>query len=76
MRSEKTPQEENYLEYLYSATSSELKNKINDARVLTAKLGNILKNKKRKTIRDELHRLERKNLKEQKKKEQLLVLLI
>ena len=76
MRSEKTPQEENYLEYLYNATSSELKNKINDARVLTAKLGNILKNKKRKTIRDELHRLERKNLKEQKKKEQLLVLLI
>ena len=54
----------------------QIKNRINDARVLTAKLGNILKNKKRKTIRDELHRLERKNLKEQKKKEQLLVLLI
>ena len=62
LRSEKTPQEENYLEYLYNATSSELKNKINDARVLTAKLGNILKNKKRKTIRDELHRLEKTKL--------------
>ena len=57
LRSEEAPQENNYLRYLGNALNSELK-KMNNARVLTAKLGNILTNKERKTIRDELYRLE------------------
>ena len=61
LRSEEAPQENNYLRYLGNALNSELK-KMNNARVLTAKLGNILTNKERKTIRDELYRLENTKL--------------
>ena len=58
LRSKKAPQEENYLDYLENATNSELKKIINDVRILTAKLGNILTNKEIKTVRAELYRLE------------------
>ena len=58
MRSEEAPQENNYLRYLDNTLNSELEKRINNARVLTAKLGNLLINKERKTIRDELYRLE------------------
>ena len=58
LRSEGAPQENNYLRYLDNALNSELKKRINNARVLTAKLGNILTNKEKKTIGDELYRLE------------------
>ena len=58
LRSEGAPQENNYLRYLDNALNSELKKRINNARVLTAKLGNILTNKEKKTIGDDLYRLE------------------
>ena len=57
LRSEGAPQENNYLGYLGNALNSELEKRINNARILTAKLGDILTNKERKTIRDELYRL-------------------
>ena len=63
LRSKEAPQENNYLRYLDNALNSELEKRINNARVLTAKLGNILTNKERKTIRDELYRLEDTKLK-------------
>ena len=63
LRSEEAPQENNYLRYLDNILNSELEKSINNARVLTAKLGNILTNKERKTIRDELYRLEDAKLK-------------
>ena len=62
LRLEKAPQENNYLTYLDNATDSDLHKRIKHARVLTAKLGNILTNKKTKTIRDELRRLGNDNL--------------
>ena len=58
LRSEEALQETNYLRYLENTLNSELEKRIDNARVLTAKLGNILTNKERKTIRDELYRLE------------------
>ena len=54
LKSEEAPQENNYLGYLDNALNSELEKRTNNARVLTAKLGNILTSKERKTIRDEL----------------------
>ena len=57
LRSEEAPQENNYLEYLGNALNSKLEKRINNARILTAKLGDILTNKEKKTIRDELYRL-------------------
>ena len=51
LRSEEAPQENNYLRYLDNILNSELEKSISNARVLTAKLGNILTNKERKTIR-------------------------
>ena len=62
LRSEEAAQENNYLRYLDNALNSELKERINNARVLTAKLVNILTNKQRKTIRDEVYRLENTKL--------------
>ena len=62
LRSEEAAQENNYLRYLDNALNSELKERINNARVLTAKLGNILTNKQRKTIGDEVYRLENTKL--------------
>ena len=59
-RLEQAPQEDNYLQYLDNTTDSELKKRINFARVLTAKLGNILTNKERKAIRGKLYKLEDK----------------
>ena len=58
LRSEEALQETNYLRYVENTLNSELEKRIDNARVLTAKLGNILTNKERKTIRDELYRLE------------------
>ena len=58
LRSEEALQETNYLRYLENTLNSELEKRIDNARVLTAKLGNILANKERKIIRDELYRLE------------------
>ena len=60
LRSEKAPEEDNYLNYLSNSTNSNLKRRINDARILTAKLGNVLTNKQRKTIQKELYDLENK----------------
>ena len=62
LRSEEATQENNYLRYLDNTLNREFEKRINNARVLTAKLGNILTNKQRKTIRDELYRLEDKKL--------------
>ena len=61
-RLEEAPQEDNYLQYLDNTTDSELKKRINFARVLTAKLGNILTNKERKAIRGKLYKVEDKKL--------------
>ena len=60
LRSEEAPQENKYLRYLDNSPNRELKKRINNARVLTVKLGNILTNKERKTIRKELYRLQDK----------------
>ena len=57
LRSEKAS-EDNYLTHLESTTTSDLRKRIKHVRVLSTKLGNILTNKERKTIRDELRRLE------------------
>ena len=61
-RLEEAPQEDNYLRYLDNTTDSELKKRINFARILSAKLGNILTNKERKAIRGKLYKLEDKKL--------------
>ena len=75
LRSRKAPQEDNYSKYLENTTNSELRRRINNARVVTATLANILTNKDRKTIRKDLYDLEEKNLQEQKEKEKLPILL-
>ena len=53
LRSEKAPQEDNYLDYLDKTTDSELKKRIKHVRVLIAKLGNILPKENKKKRKDE-----------------------
>ena len=48
LRSEKAPQEDNYLDYLDKTTDSVFKKRIKHVRVLIAKLGNIYPKKTRK----------------------------
>ena len=75
LRSKKAPQKDNYLKYLNNATNSELKKRINDVSILTAKLGNILTNKQRKTIRKELDELENKKHTKTKKERAIAYLI-
>ena len=58
LRSEKVLQENNYLKYINNATNSNLRDRINHARMMTAKLGNILTNIERHKIRKELYDME------------------
>ena len=84
LRSEKAPQEDNYLDYLDKTTDSELKKRIKHVRVLIAKLGNILPKENKKKRKDEDITTSEMNctsqkvkiLQEQREKEQLLILLI
>lgn len=57
LRSEKSPRESSYLKYINNATNSDIKDRINHARMMAAKLGNALTGKERKTIREELFKL-------------------
>ena len=58
LRSEKAPQENYFLKQWDNTPDGELQERIIHAKVLTAKLGHILTNKHRKTIKTELCRLE------------------
>ena len=58
LRSEKVPQENNCLKYINSVTNSNLRDRINHATMMIAKLGNILTNIERHKIRKELYDME------------------
>ena len=57
LRSEKTHLEDNYMKYLNIITNNEIKAKINNIRMVKARLNN-LRNEEKKIIRDELHKIE------------------
>ena len=48
LRSEKDTQEDNYLKYINNATNSKLPQRINNIRILAAKIGNLLTNEEKK----------------------------
>ena len=75
LRSEEAPQENNHLGYLGNALKGEIEKRVNNAKVLTAKLGNILTNKERKTIRDELYKLEDEKLTNTERKRAIAYLI-
>ena len=58
MRSEENTQEDNYLKYINNTADSEIHQRIDNLRILTAKTGNLLTNKERILIREELFKLE------------------
>ena len=62
MRLEKSQRERSYLKHISNAPNSEIKGRINHARMPLAKFGNILTKIERKAIRDELYRLENTKL--------------
>ena len=75
MRSEKTHLEDNYMKYLNINTNNEIKEKMNDIRMVKARLNN-LSNEEKKIIRDELHIIENTQRFTKKKKEKTLAYLI
>ena len=48
LRSEKNTQEDNYLMYINNVTDSELHQRINNIRILAAKVGKLLTNETKK----------------------------
>ena len=57
LRSEEVPQENNYLKYINNTRNSDLRDRINHARMMTTKLGDILTNKEGHEIRKELYHM-------------------
>ena len=54
LRPEKNILEDNYMKYINNNTDNELHARINNARVMASKLGNILTKEERNFIRKEL----------------------
>lgn len=67
LRLEKSQRERSYLKHISNAPNSEIKGRINHARMPLAKFGNILTKIERKAIRDELYRLENTKLRRTEK---------
>ena len=76
MRSEKNTHEDNYLNDINNATDSELHQRINNIRIQTAKIGNLLSKEERNTIRKELYRLEHQERITIKQREEAIAYLI
>ena len=75
LRTEINPYEYNYIGHIQNTTNNELKEKINLMRILVNKLGDILDNNKRKPIRDELYKLEKRRRFTKIQKEKALIYL-
>ena len=73
---EKNILEDNYMKYINSNTDNELHARINNARVMASKLGNILTKKERNFIRKELYKLQNKKRFTKTQRERAYVYLI
>ena len=60
LRSEKNLFEDNYIKYISNNTTDELRSKINNIRIVLARLGNIITKNERDKIRKELQKIENK----------------
>ena len=76
LRSEKNILEDNYMKYVNNNTDNELHAKINNARVMASKLGNILTKEERNVIRKELYKLQNKKRFTKTQRERAYVYLI
>ena len=62
LRSQKCLQENKYEKYIIRNTDNEINTAVNNIRILVSLLGNVLTKEQRKTIREELHEIEKKTL--------------
>ena len=76
LRSEKNILEDNYMKYINNNTDNELHARINNARVIASKLGNILTKEERNFIRKELYKLQNKKRFTKTQRERAYVYLI
>ena len=76
LRSEKNVLEDNYMKYINVCTNDELKEKINQIRILLTKLRNTLTDEEKKIIRGELYKIEKKERLIKAQKERRLISLI
>ena len=67
--------EDNYMKYTNTSTDDELKEKINQIRILLTKLRNTLTNEKKNIIRDELYKIENQERLTKAQKERRLIYL-
>ena len=76
LRPEKNILEDNYMKYINNNTDNELYARINNARVMASKLGNILTKEERNFIRKELYKLQNKKRFTKTQRERAYVYLI
>ena len=76
LRPEKNILEDNYMKYINNNTDNELHARINNARVMASKLGNILTKEERHFIRKELYKLQNKKRFTKTQRERAYVYLI
>ena len=76
LRPEKNILEDNYMKYINNNTDNELHARINNARVMASKLGNILTKEERNFIRKELYKLQNKKRFTKTQRERAYVYLI
>ena len=70
LKSEGNPAERNYMRYFNNSTNDEIKNKINDIRIILSRLGNIVTKYDRKKVKKDLYEIEKKqNLSDNEKEE-------
>ena len=69
MRSERNHLEDNYRKYININTNNEITAKINNIKIITTRLGNILSKEERNTVREELYKIENKGRLTKKQKE-------
>ena len=75
LRSEKSLQENKYEKYIIKDTDNEISATINTIRILISQLENVLTKEQRKTIREELHEIEKKTLTKAQKERTLAYII-
>ena len=76
LRSEKNLIEDNYINYTSNNTDDEIRAKINNIRIVLARLGNIITKKDRDKIRKELYEIEKEKRLTKTQKERIYNYLI
>ena len=76
LKSESNPAERNCMRYFNSSTNNEIKGKINNIKIILARLGNIISENDRKKIKKNLYEIEQNQRLTKSQKERSIIILL